>query len=50
MRLAGKICSKHEIKVITNGEKSAYKKTPQRVYGPAFEPKTRLATAVEMTV
>jgi hypothetical protein len=41
---------KLETKVMTNSEKSGYKKTPRRVYGPAFEPKTRLATAVEMTV
>ena len=40
---------KHETKVMTNSEKSGYKKTPRRVYGPGFEPKTRLAAAVEMT-
>ena len=41
---------KHETKVMTNSEKSGYKKTPRRVYGPGFEPKTRLAAAVEMPV
>ena len=34
---------KHETKVMTNSEKLGYKKTPRRVYGPGFEPKTRLA-------
>ena len=33
---------KHETKVMTNSEKLGYKKTPRRVYGPGFEPKTRL--------
>ena len=42
--------AKYQPKIKTNSEKSGYKKTPRRVYGPAFEPKTRLATAVEMTV
>jgi hypothetical protein len=31
-------------------EKLGYKKTPRRVYGPGFEPKTRPSAAVEMTV
>ncbi len=41
---------KHETKVMTNSEKLGYKKTPRRVYGPGFEPKTRPSAAVEMTV
>src|SRR5277367_519583 len=41
---------KHETKVMTNSEKLGYKKTPRRVYGPDFEPKTTLTEAVEMPV
>jgi hypothetical protein len=34
---------------MTNSEKLGYKKTPRRVYGPGFEPKTRpTQAAVEM--
>ena len=42
--------TKHETRVMTNSEKLGYKKSPRRVYGPGFEPKTRSATAMEMTV
>src|SRR5277367_7167608 len=41
---------KHETKVMTNSEKLGYKKTPRRVYGPGFEPKTRSTEAMEMPV
>jgi hypothetical protein len=41
---------KHKTKVMTNSEKLGYKKSPRRVYGPDFEPKTRSAAAMEMTV
>jgi len=41
---------KHETKVMTNSEKLGYKKSPRRVYGPGFEPKTRSVAAMEMPV
>jgi len=41
---------KHETRVMTNSEKLGYKKSPRRVYGPGFEPKTRPSAAMEMTV
>jgi len=41
---------KHRPKVMTNSEKTGYKKSPRRVYGPDFESKTPAAAAVEMTV
>jgi len=37
-------------KVMNNREKTGYKKSPRRVYGPDFEPKTSVAAAVEMPV
>jgi hypothetical protein len=42
--------AKHETKIRTNSEKTAYKKNPRRVYGPDFEPKSAEAVAVEMMV
>ena len=41
---------KLETKVMTNSEKTAYKKRPRITYGPDFEEKTRSRAAVEMTV
>ena len=41
---------KLETKVMTNSEKTGYKKNPRAVYGPDFVEKTRLRAAVEMTV
>jgi len=40
---------KQVTRVMNNSEKTGYKKSPRRVYGPDFEPKTA-AAAVEMTV
>jgi len=34
---------------MNNSEKTGYKKSPRRVYGPDFESKTPEAAAVEMT-
>ena len=39
-----------ETKVMTNSEKTGYKKNPRAIYGPDFVEKTRSRTAVEMTV
>jgi hypothetical protein len=41
---------KHETKVMTNSEKTGYKKNPRRIYGSGFQPKPRSAAAVEMPV
>jgi hypothetical protein len=41
---------KRETKVMTNSEKTGYKKNPRAVYGPDFAAKTRSRAAVEMTV
>lgn len=41
---------KHRPKVMTNSEKTGYKKSPRRIYGPDFESETPAAAAVEMTV
>ena len=41
---------KLETKVMTNSEKTGYKKDPRAIYGPDFVEKTRLRAAVEMTV
>lgn len=40
---------KQVTRVMNNSEKTGYKKSPRRVYGPEFEPETA-AAAVEMTV
>jgi len=40
---------KQVTRVMNNSEKTGYKKSPRRVYGPEFEPKTA-AAAVEMTI
>ena len=37
-------------KVMTNSEKTGYKKNPRAIYGPDFVEKTRSRAAVEMTV
>jgi transposase len=37
-------------KVLTNSEKTGYKKNPRAIYGPDFAEKTRSRAAVEMTV
>ena len=37
-------------KVLTNSEKTGYKKNPRAIYGPDFVEKTRSRAAVEMTV
>ena len=37
-------------KILTNSEKTGYKKNPRAVYGPDFVEKTRSRAAVEMTV
>ena len=39
-----------ETKVMTNSEKTGYKKNPRAIYGPDFVEKTRSRAAVEMTV
>ena len=39
-----------ETKVMTNSEKTGYKKNPRAIYGPDFVEKTRSPAAVEMTV
>ena len=41
---------KRETKVMTNSEKTGYKKNPRAIYGPDFVEKTRSRAAVEMTV
>ena len=41
---------KRETKVMTNSEKTGYKKNPRATYGPDFVEKTRTRAAVEMTV
>jgi transposase len=41
---------KRETKVMTNSEKTGYKKNPRVIYGPDFVEKTRSRAAVEMTV
>ena len=41
---------KPETKVMTNSEKTGYKKNPRAIYGPDFVEKTRSRAAVEMTV
>ena len=41
---------KLETKVMTNSEKTGYKKRPRAIYGPNFVEKTRSRAAVEMTV
>ena len=41
---------KRETKVMTNSEKTGYKRTPRAIYGPDFVEKTRSRAAVEMTV
>ena len=40
---------KLETKVMTNSEKTGYKKRPRAIYGPDFVEKTRSRAAVEMT-
>jgi transposase len=37
-------------KIMNNSEKTGYKKSPRRIYGPDFEPKSPKVDAVEMTV
>ena len=37
-------------KVMTNSEKTGYKKNPRTIYGPDFDEITRSRAAVEMTV
>ncbi len=37
-------------KVMTNSEKTGYKKNPRAIYGPGFVAKTRSRAAVEMPV
>ena len=39
-----------DTKVMTNSEKTGYKKNPRAIYGPDFVEKTRPRAAVEMTV
>ena len=39
-----------DTKVMTNSEKTGYKKNPRAIYGPDFVEKTRSRAAVEMTV
>ena len=41
---------KRETKVMTNSEKTGYKKSPRAIYGPNFIGKTRSRAAVQMTV
>ena len=41
---------KYQPKVMTNSEKTGYKKDPRRVYGPDFEPKSVNVDAVEMPI
>ena len=41
---------KPETKVLTNSEKTGYKKSPRSVCGPDYVEKTRSRPAVEMTV
>ena len=41
---------KRDTKVLTNSEKTGYKKNPRSVYGPDYLEKTRSRAAVEMTV
>ena len=41
---------KRETKVMTNSEKTGYKKNPRAIYGPDFVEKKRSRAAVEMTV
>ena len=41
---------KQATKVMTNSEKTGYKKNPRAIYGPDFVEKTRSRAAVEMTV
>ena len=41
---------KRETKVMTNSEKTGYKKNPRAIYGPDFVEKTRSRATVEMTV
>ena len=41
---------RRETKVMTNSEKTGYKKNPRAVYGPDFVAKARSRAAVEMTV
>ena len=36
--------------MMTNSEKTGYKKNPRRIYGSGFVPKPRTAVAVEMPV
>ena len=41
---------KQKTKVMTNSEKTGYKKRPRRVYGPDFESKTLAPDAPPVTV
>ena len=41
---------KRDTKVMTNSQKTAYKKSPRAIYGPDFVEKTRSRAAVEMMV
>ena len=41
---------KIETTVMTNSEKTGYKKQPRAIYGPDFVEKTRSRAVVEMTV